>query len=330
MQKKKWSLILALILIVSLTAGWGKKSAAETPVKFKLAHSTWVGYGPLYIAKEEGYFKKYNIDPQLTIIEDESQYASALFSNNIQGLGNVLDREVIHFSKGTPEKFVFAMDESTGGDGIIAKKEIKTIQDLKGATIGMDKSSTSYFFFLSVLKKNGVAEKDVKIREMGAGEAGAAFVAGKLDAAVSWEPWLTNAGKRKGGHVLVSSKDYPHTIVDVVTLRSDFVDKHPKAVLGLTKAWFDAVDFYKKNPEKGNEIIGKALSLKSSEVKSMVKGVSFFDKSKNVVFFDKNKNNNVYELAQRAGDFWTQKKIIDKNIDVDKLIDNQFIQEAVK
>jgi len=324
------TLSVLILLTFILTGCSGTVATSGKEVEFKIAHATWVGYGPLYIAREKGFFEKYNIKPELTVIEDESQYAAALFSNQIQGLGNVLDREVIHFAKGTPETFVLAMDESTGGDGIIAKKEITSIEDLKGATVGLDKSSTSYFFFLTVLNKYGLKEEDVKIEEMGAGDAGAAFVAGKLDAAVSWEPWLTNASQREGGHVLVSSKDFPHTIVDVITLRQDFVKANPQAVTGLVKAWFDAIEFYRNNPDEGNEIMAKALGLETEEVAEMAKGVTFFGKEENVAFFDKNNENSIYKLAELASSFWKEKGIIDKELDVDKLISDKYVKEAAK
>jgi len=332
MRKNLYVVISLLIAFSLLTlAGCGSAGGSSgKPVEFKLAHSTWVGYGPLYIAKEKGYFEKYNIKPELTVIEDESQYAAALFSNNIQGLGNVLDREVIHYAKGTPETFVFAMDESSGGDGIIAKKEITDIKGLKGATVGLDKSSTSYFFFLTALQKYGLKESDVNIQEMGAGDAGAAFVAGKLDAAVSWEPWLTNATQREGGHVLVSSREFPHTIVDVITLRQDFVKANPKAVTGLAKAWFEAIDFYRQNPDEGNDIMAKALGLKKEEIADMVKGVSFFGEKENLAFFDKKSENSVFKLAELASGFWKEKGIVEKDIEVDKLISDKFVKEAAK
>jgi NitT/TauT family transport system substrate-binding protein len=339
MKKKTYGIISILIVLMLALAGCsGPKTSTDTskdtstgkPVEFKLAHSTWVGYGPLYIAKEKGFFDKYNIKPELTVIEDESQYAGALFANQIQGLGNVLDREVIHFAKGTPETFVLAMDESSGGDGIIAKKEITGIEGLKGATVGLDKSSTSYFFFLTVLQKYGLKESDVKIQEMGAGDAGAAFVAGKLDAAVSWEPWLTNASQREGGHVLVSSRDFPHTIVDVITMRQDFVKSNPEAVTGLTKAWFDSIDYYRNNHDEGNAIMAKALGLKKEEIADMVKGVSFIGKNENIAFFDKKSENSIFKLSETASSFWKEKGIIDKDLEVDKLISDNFVKEAAK
>jgi NitT/TauT family transport system substrate-binding protein len=38
-------------------------------------------------------------------------------------------------------------------------------------------------------------------------DAGAAFAAGQLDVAVTWEPWITKVSGEKKGHVIFSSKD---------------------------------------------------------------------------------------------------------------------------
>jgi NitT/TauT family transport system substrate-binding protein len=300
------------------------------PVPLTIGFCTWIGYAPLYIAQEKGFFAKYGVNPKLTIIEDESEYAAALFSNSIQGLGNVLDREVIHFSKGTPETVLVAMDQSTGGDGIIASGEIKTVGDLKGKTVGLDKASTSYFFFLTVLDKYGMKETDVTISDMGADDAGAAFLAGKLDAAVTWEPYLSEASTRDGGHLLVSSVDFPNTIVDVLTVRSDFAEKNPKAAAGLAAAWYDAIDWYKANTDEGNAIMAKGLDLEVADVADMAKGITFIGRDENAKFFDKNNADGIYKLAQTAVDFWTGMTIIDSKTDVGKLISDTYYKAEVK
>lgn len=312
--------VLLLLCAVVLSAS---TAFAGTPVK--VAHATWVGYGPLYIAKELGYFDAEGLDVSLIIIEDESQYAAALASNNIDGLGNVLDREVIHYAKGTDEVVLFGMDESTGGDGVVSSAEIKNVADLKGKTVGMDKSSTSYFFFLSILDKYGVDEKDINILEMGASDAGAAFVAGRIDAAVTWEPWLTNAGQREGGHVLVSSKDMPKTIVDVFVMNGAFVKAHPEVPAKMTRCWNKAVAWYEANPGKGNEIMAKAMGLKTQEMADMASGVTFIGSEANKVFFDKAVDNNIFQVAERAIGFWKSKGIITKDVDVDKLISADYV-----
>jgi len=321
-------LIQALIAVLCLALM--APVAFAGPTKVKVAFATWVGYGPLYIAKDKGFFDQYGLDVELMIIDDESQYAAAMASGSIDALGNVLDREVIHYAKGTPEVVLFAMDESSGGDGIIATADVKSLADLKGKNIGLDKSSTSYFFFLTAIEKAGLSEAAVTIHEMGASDAGAAFVAGKLDAAVSWEPWLSKASDREGGHVLVSSKDFPRTIVDVFVMRRDFADKHPEAAVGMTKAWLDAVAWYQANADEGNAIMAKHLGEKPEDIADMASGVTFFGREGNQAFFDRTTDSNIYDVAARAGKFWKSKGILKKDLDVDGLISDQCIQAATR
>jgi NitT/TauT family transport system substrate-binding protein len=208
---------------------------------------------------------------------------------------------------------------------VVASGEIKTVADLKGKTVGLDKSSTSYFFFLSILAKNGVDEKDVNITEMGASDAGAAFVAGRIDAAVTWEPWLANSGQREGGHVLVSSREMPKTIVDVFVLNADYVKAHPEVPAKLTRCWNKAVAWYGQNPDKGNEIMAKAMGLETQEMADMASGVTFIGQDGNKAFFDKAEANNIYEVADRAISFWKSKGIITSDVNVDALISADYV-----
>ena len=114
----------------------------------KIAFCTWAGYAPVFIAIEKGYFEEAGYDAEVVIMEDESTYGAAFVSNSIQALGQVMDRDIIQFDAGAPEQYVCTMDCSTGGDGLVATGDIKTMDDLAGKTVALDKSATSYFFFL--------------------------------------------------------------------------------------------------------------------------------------------------------------------------------------
>ena len=46
----------------------------------KLAHSTWVGYGPFYIARDKGFFKDEGVDVELVIMEDTPIKMGALMA----------------------------------------------------------------------------------------------------------------------------------------------------------------------------------------------------------------------------------------------------------
>ena len=325
-MKKLLSVALVLALAVtSLLSGCAaqKETAAPAAIEdgeFTIAFCTWIGYAPLYIAREKGIFTQYGINPTLTINEDESTYAAAMFSDSIQGLGQVLDREIISFSSGTPETVLLAMDESSGGDGVIASAEIASVSDLAGKSVGLDTSSTAYFFFLTVLDKAGMTKDDVTIVDMDSDSTGPAFIAGEIDAAVTWEPFLSNAGEREGGHLLVDSSDYPGTIVDVLTVRQDMSNEAKRA---LANAWYDAVDYLKANPDEGMQIMSEGLELDLEEIKAEMAGVTFYDRARNAEFIDKSAENNIYEVIDRAAQFWVNEGIIKESVDT-----NAFVSAA--
>src|SRR3990172_80261 len=76
---KRWGAggVALLAILVLATA------AAAAPLK--LGYSIWVGYGPLFLAKEKGYYGKTEV--QLTNVEDPKQRFTALAAGPLGGLG---------------------------------------------------------------------------------------------------------------------------------------------------------------------------------------------------------------------------------------------------
>lgn len=327
-MKKSISLLLIIAMAALLLSGCaaipasnaqgaGKtaEEAAEVSdqglVPMKIAFCTWAGYAPLFIAKDQGYFEEAGIDAEIVIIEDESTYGAAFVSNSIQALGQVLDRDIIQYNAGAPEQYVCTMDASTGGDGLVATAEIKTMDDLAGKKVALDKSATSYFFFLQALADSSITEDQIEIIEMGNDEAGEAFLAGSVDAAVTWEPALSNCSEREGGHKLVTSADYPKAIIDVLTLNSNFAKEHPDIYEKLEECWYKSVDYLNENFEDGCRIMAEGLDLEPEEVKEECAGITFYDKEMNEAFNDTKASQNVVQIADMAAEFWVEKGYMD-------------------
>ena len=113
-------------------------------------------------------------------------------AGRLDGIVSTIDTMIPHLKTGKEFQYVLALDDSAGGDGIVARKEIKSVRDLRGKRVAVQEGSVSQFFLNVLLRDAGLSEKDVRIVNMKPGDAGAAFVAGRVDAAVTWEPWLSN------------------------------------------------------------------------------------------------------------------------------------------
>lgn len=333
-MKKLFAMLLAVTMLGTVLTGCGKKDAAPAAgteaegnevqtaedsgdsaegdlIPFTAAFCTWAGYAPLFIAQDQGYFAEKGYDCEIIILEDESTYGAAFVSNSIQALGQVLDRDIIQFAAGAPEQYVCTMDCSTGGDGLIATGDIQSVDDLAGKTVALDKSATSYFFFLQVLADSNITEDQINIIEMGNDEAGQAFIAGQVDAAVTWEPALSNCGEREGGHILVSSADYPKAIIDVLTVNSNFTAEHPDFYEVVEECWYRAVDYLNANFDEGCEIMANGLDLDVEDVKDECSGITFYGRDENAAFHDLDSEDNVIDIAQMAAGFWVEKGLME-------------------
>src|SRR5205807_10647315 len=132
----------------------------------------------------------------------------------------------LYLKKADDFKYVAAIDDSNGGDGIVATRDIKSIKDLKGRKVAVNEGSVSQFYLNVLLAKAGLKETDLQTVNMTAGDAGGAFVAKRVDAAVTWEPWLSKGKATDHGHLLVDSSTTPGLITDAIIAKSAWVKAH--------------------------------------------------------------------------------------------------------
>jgi len=324
----KVGMIALIVLMVAwMPIGWRPvpaRAAAETLV---IGHSTWVGYGPLFIARDKRFFDEAGVNVELKTFEDPKSRFFALISGRLDGIATTLDTASLYWTPEHPFRSVVGLDDSKGGDGVVAIDSIKTVKDLRGKRVAYNKGSVSEFFLAVLLKQNGMTEEDLQSIQMQQDDAGAAFVAHKVDAAVTWEPWLSRAKQTQGGHVLVDSSSTPGLIVDILLFRDDVIKNHPDAVKAAVAGWFRAVDYWKANPDESDALMAKAVGGWLKDVKTFketLAGVRFYDKAINQQYFVP--GGVIFKTAQNAIDFWKSSGRIRVNEDANTLVDPQFIR----
>jgi NitT/TauT family transport system substrate-binding protein len=326
-MRKHLGFLLALIGGVAAAALASPGSAAAETVR--IAHSTWVGYGPLYVARDKGFFKNHGIDVELIVMEDPKDRFPAMLADKIDMIASTVDTGILYLKKPDQFKYVVAIDDSNGGDGIVALKDVSSIGDLKGKSVAVSEGSVSEFYLNVLLEKAGLKESDLKTVNMAAPEAGAAFVAKKVDAAVTWEPWLSRGKQTDFGHLLVDSSTTPGLITDVVTAKTDYVDKHPKETKAVVDAWNEAVAYVRAHPDESNEIMAKGVGgwLKDPKVfGETLSGIKFYGAEDNKTFFGtKEKPGPLKNTVQEAIDVWSSHGKLQVKVTPDDIIDYKFV-----
>lgn len=315
--------ILSGLSLLCLGCGGGGPSAEDGASPqgktFRVATFTWVGYAPLYLAQEKGFFE--GISVELEKIEETPSRRAALASGNVQGSVDILDSFVNGAVAGLPASVVLKLDDSMGGDGIIVRKGINSIQDLRGKTVAYPQGLPSHFFLLALLDRAGMRITDIESRPMEADQAGAAFVSGSVDAAVTWEPWLTKAAAMPDGKVLVTSRDTPGLIADIFTVRNDFLRDNPDVVRAFLQGWFRALELWKSNPAEAGPIMARSMGLSEEEFKQMVGGIRYSDLQDNQAFFTAAAGgaSPFATIVERANQIWGREGLIKTPVDPKKI-----------
>jgi NitT/TauT family transport system substrate-binding protein len=220
-------------------------------------------------------------------------------------------------------------DTSAGGDGIVSTKDLNSIKDLKGKKVAFNEGSTSQFLLDVLLSENGMAESDVVAVNMDPGDAGAALIAGQVDAAVTWEPWLTKAKNSDNGKILFDTTNRQDFITDFVLVRKQFLAEHPQDVAGFVKAWYKAVDFYKANPKESIDIMAKGSGDWLSDpvvFAGTMAGVKFYDRARSMqIFGTKDKPGPIVALTQSALDVWKPLGRLQTDVDPMKIISFDYV-----
>jgi NitT/TauT family transport system substrate-binding protein len=306
MRKAVWQLAV-LLFGVALAPIMDTSTAQADTVK--IAHSTWVGYGPLYIARDKGMFKQNGVDVDLIVMEDPKERFPTLMADKIQMIASTVDTALLYLKKPNDFQYVVAIDDSNGGDGIVAIKDIKTIADLKGKKVAVNEGSVSEFYLNVLLAKAGLKESDLNTVNMTAGDAGGAFVAKRVEAAVTWEPWLSKGKSTDFGHLLVDSSTTPGLITDVLIVKTDWANAHQNDVAAIVKSWNEAVAYYRANPDESISIMAKGVGgwLKDpKDFKETLPGIKFYGADDNKAFFGtKAKPGPLSTTVQDAIDVWS-------------------------
>lgn len=306
MRKAVWQLAV-LLFGVALAPIMDTSTAQADTVK--IAHSTWVGYGPLYIARDKGMFKQNGVDVDLIVMEDPKERFPTLMADKIQMIASTVDTALLYLKKPNDFQYIVAIDDSNGGDGIVAVKDIATIAELKGRKVAVNEGSVSEFYLNVLLGKAGLKESDLDTVNMTAGDAGGAFVAKRVDAAVTWEPWLSKGKATDFGHLLVDSSTTPGLITDVIIVKTIWANAHQKDVAGIVRSWNEAVAYYRSNPDESIAIMAKGVGgwLKDpKEFKATLPGIKFYGADDNKAFFGtEGKPGPLATTVQDAIDVWS-------------------------
>lgn len=244
-----------------------KNESASTPTEdnntINLSIDEWVGYATITQAnggkttQPGSIYDQYGIKVNVNIINDPTQSSNALIKGELDAAGYTINRLAFlsnKFSAGNTRVVMpFITNYSNGGDGIIAKSSINTIEDLVDAKIGVPQFGESHAMIVWFVNQSNLSQedKDKIINNLilfdTAHDTANAFFAGQIDVAGTWQPYLLQAENMTDSHILFSTASSTKLILSGIVFREDFATQNPELVSKFIDATLQAIDLYDKD-----------------------------------------------------------------------------------
>lgn len=311
----------------STTSSSSPSSPAPQPQVLISGINPWPGYSGHYVALQKDFFSQEGIKVQETFFQSATEGITAFLAGKVD-VGWVTSGDAVQMiSKDPSIRMFFVVDYSNGSDGILGHN-INSPKDMKGKTVARENILFEKVLLRSYLEKGGLTEQDVITRDLTAADAAAAFAAKRVDAAVSYEPWLTKAAKESGGKIIFTTKD-TNLIADVLVVRQKLIESRKADLQAYLRAIDKGVKLVNSGDEEAIKIAAQKLGVTPEEAKEQIAGVKIFDLDSNKsIAFNLNHPNNAmknFELTARAAyDF----KIVPKPLELKSLYDDSIVKST--
>ncbi len=225
------------------------------------------GFIHLYTAMDHGLFGKYGMKVNHIYIRGSGISLTALASDEVQFIYCAADGTIPGMATGIDAKLVAA--PLVGLPYVLlARKDIKRPEDLKGKSIGVTRpGDLSFRLSRAVLKKFNLTEDEVKLHSIGGSQSERYnAMAQDIIQAIIITPPLDVRGKRDGFNLIYNLNDLNLPFIySSVHTNSKTLRERPWLVQKFVAAMAESIHFVEKNPDKAKASVGKALKLKDQE-----------------------------------------------------------------
>lgn len=245
------------------------------------------GHLPMFIGAEKGFFKQQGVDASFRVVDTGTDMVNALHNGEAQvgDMSTTTYLKAVH--AGNPFQVIgLIMNDATNDRcdtplAIVTKKgtgiNVGKIGDLKGKKIGLARGQTSDEYFKMVLRRAGVKYEDLTIENIWSQFGLApALKEGKVDAIVTWEPYVTQALTQVPESYEVIRGGQHMSYVMVAVAHGPTVDSQPVVIKSIAAGLAQSSHFTRNNRDEAVEIFAKWVPGTDIAIgKNAVKHISF-------------------------------------------------------
>ncbi len=290
LNQTRIAVTLLLLATITITACSGQN---DQPLR--LGTNVWSGYEPLYLAREIGKLP----DKEVKLVEypSASEVIRAFRNRALEAASLTLDEVLMLVQDGIPVRVILVHDISNGADTILARPGIDSMADIANKRVAVESSALGAFMISRALELNGFSINDIDIRHMDVNAHEQAYLNNEVDVVVNFEPVRTRLIK-KGASEIFTSREMYGEIVDVMVVHEDVFENRKSTIKTIVNDWFNALDYFKNNPDKAASIMARRLNVTPDEVIAGFEGLELPDAQQNLTMLGGDKPALAITIAQ--------------------------------
>jgi sulfonate transport system substrate-binding protein len=193
-------------------------------------------------------------------------------------------------------------------EALIVRKDspIRSVADLRGKKIALNKGSNVHYFLVKLLEANGLKYGDIQPVFLPPADARAAFERGSVDAWVIWDPFTAAAQQQIGARIVADAKGVANNFAYYLGVRS-YVERRPDVIAALFEDTQQQAQWLKQNIKQAAAIIAPQQGLSTEIVEVSLRRYQFGVRPL---------SDQVIREQQKIADTFAELKLIPRSIDV--------------
>ncbi|MEY4131682.1 MAG: hypothetical protein RLZZ31_1806 [Actinomycetota bacterium] len=269
--------IFCLLLVSVLLVSCAQAEASEGPArKLRVGYLASLTHAPAIIGIEKNFFADALGSTQLSTkaFNSGTEVIEALFSGALD-LAFIGPNPALNgFAKSKGKAVVVIAGSTNGGAAFITRKDITTVDDLRGTTLATPSLGNTQDVALRAwlraqnLSASVTGDGDVEISPRENADTLNAFREGKIDGAWVPEPWATRLVQEGDGHVFVDERSlWPNNEFTTTLLiaHPDFAIHHRPTILAFLNGLHSAIDLANDHPQEAQKLTNDGIAAVTSK-----------------------------------------------------------------
>ena len=305
--------VLLLIIYAVLCSACTKSPSMPLSV----GANNWIGYQPLYIARELGYLDNKSI--KLVELNSSTDIMQELRAGQLHAAALTMDETLTMLEEGLDLQVIMVIDISAGGDALVAKPGYEQIKDLTGKSIAVEYTAVGAVLLEAALNSANMALADIETVPCEFYQHIDCY--SSADAVVTFEPNKTKLVER-GGIVLFDSSSIIGRIIDVLVVRTEVMPIYAPVIEELVDGYFKGLQAFTLNTSQVYPILQDRTGLTKEELELSYKGILMPARSRNIELF---KSNELQEQTLSLLDIMLERELLKKPVDITTLFNSDYV-----